>query len=30
MSACRKEYKEAYVKAGIWYEHRLIDDMVRV
>jgi isocitrate dehydrogenase len=22
------EYKEAYEKAGIWYEHRLIDDMV--
>jgi isocitrate dehydrogenase len=23
-----KEYKEKYVAAGIWYEHRLIDDMV--
>jgi len=23
-----KEYKEKYTKAGIWYEHRLIDDMV--
>ena len=22
------EFKEAYTKAGIWYEHRLIDDMV--
>ena len=21
-------YKEKYEKAGIWYEHRLIDDMV--
>lgn len=23
-----KEYKEQYEKLGIWYEHRLIDDMV--
>jgi isocitrate dehydrogenase len=23
-----KEYKKAYEAAGIWYEHRLIDDMV--
>jgi len=23
-----KEYKEKFEKAGIWYEHRLIDDMV--
>ena len=23
-----KNYKEQYEKAGIWYEHRLIDDMV--
>ena len=23
-----KDYKEAYEKAGLWYEHRLIDDMV--
>jgi isocitrate dehydrogenase len=22
------EYKAAYVEAGLWYEHRLIDDMV--
>jgi isocitrate dehydrogenase len=22
------EFKDAYTKAGIWYEHRLIDDMV--
>ena len=21
-------YKQQYEKAGIWYEHRLIDDMV--
>jgi isocitrate dehydrogenase len=24
----RREYKDAFTKAGIWYEHRLIDDMV--
>jgi len=23
-----KDYKEAFTKAGLWYEHRLIDDMV--
>ena len=23
-----KEYKAQYEAAGIWYEHRLIDDMV--
>ena len=23
-----EQYKEKYEKAGIWYEHRLIDDMV--
>lgn len=23
-----KQYKEEFTKAGIWYEHRLIDDMV--
>lgn len=23
-----REYKESFTKAGIWYEHRLIDDMV--
>lgn len=23
-----KSYREKYEKAGIWYEHRLIDDMV--
>lgn len=23
-----KNYEEAYEKAGIWYQHRLIDDMV--
>ena len=23
-----KEFKQDYEKAGIWYEHRLIDDMV--
>ena len=23
-----RDYKAAYEKAGIWYEHRLIDDMV--
>ncbi len=23
-----KHYQEKYEKAGIWYEHRLIDDMV--
>ncbi len=22
------EYEEAFKEAGIWYEHRLIDDMV--
>ncbi len=25
---CFREYKADYEKAGIWYEHRLIDDMV--
>ena len=24
-----KQYKAQYEAAGIWYEHRLIDDMVR-
>ena len=23
-----KDFREQYEKAGIWYEHRLIDDMV--
>lgn len=23
-----KSYRQQYEKAGIWYEHRLIDDMV--
>ena len=23
-----RDYKEQYEKAGLWYEHRLIDDMV--
>jgi isocitrate dehydrogenase len=26
--ACREQYEKAYKAAGIWYEHRLIDDMV--
>ena len=25
---CRREYKAQYEAKGIWYEHRLIDDMV--
>jgi len=25
---CFRSYKSQYEKAGIWYEHRLIDDMV--
>jgi len=28
MKVYESEYKESYEQAGIWYEHRLIDDMV--
>ncbi len=28
LSFCRSTYKKDFVAAGIWYEHRLIDDMV--
>lgn len=25
---CRREYRSKFEQKGIWYEHRLIDDMV--